>query len=50
MPSTCPSITILFHDPPYSRALEDSAYRRGLQMDFIRQGKPEENAVIERYK
>jgi putative transposase len=30
-----------------SRALEDWAYRRGVQLDFIRPGKPVENAVIE---
>ncbi len=30
-----------------SRALEDWAYRRGVQLDFIRPGKPVENASIE---
>lgn len=30
-----------------SRALEDWAYRRGVQLDFIRPGKPVENAFIE---
>jgi putative transposase len=30
-----------------SRALEDWAYRRGVQLDFIRPGKPIENAFIE---
>jgi hypothetical protein len=29
-----------------SRALEDWAYRRGVQLDFIRPGKPVENAVL----
>ena len=30
-----------------SRALEDWAYRRGMQLAFIRPGKPVENAFIE---
>lgn len=30
-----------------SRALEDWAYRRGVQLDFIRPGRPVENAFIE---
>ena len=30
-----------------SRALEDWAYRRGVQLDYIRPGKPVENAFIE---
>ena len=30
-----------------SRALEDWAYRRGVQLDFIRPGKPLENPFIE---
>ena len=29
-----------------SRALEDWAYRRGVQLDCIRSGKPVENAFI----
>jgi putative transposase len=32
-----------------SRALEDWAYRRGIQLDFIRAGKPVENAHIESF-
>ena len=32
-----------------SRALEDWAYRRGVQLDFIRPGKPVENAFIDGY-
>ena len=32
-----------------SRALEDWAYRRGVQLDFIRLGKPVENAYIESF-
>lgn len=32
-----------------SRALEDWAYRRGVQLEFIRQGKPVENAFIESF-
>ena len=31
------------------RALEDWAYRRGVQLDFIRPGKPVENACIESF-
>jgi putative transposase len=33
----------------FSRALEDWAYRRGVQLDFIRPGKPVENAFIEAF-
>jgi putative transposase len=33
-----------------SRALEDRAYRRGVQLDCIRRGKPVENAFIESFK
>jgi putative transposase len=32
-----------------SRALEDWAYRRGVQLDLIRPGKPVENAFIEAF-
>jgi putative transposase len=32
-----------------SRALEDWAYARGVQLDFIRPGKPVENAFIESF-
>src|SRR5712692_6037526 len=32
-----------------SRAFEDWAYRRGVQLDFIRPGKPVENAFIESF-
>jgi len=32
-----------------SRALEDWAYRRGVLLDFIRPGKPVENAFIESF-
>ena len=32
-----------------SRALEDWAYRRGVQLDFIRPGKPIEDAFIESF-
>ena len=32
-----------------SRALEDWAYRRSVQLDFIRPGKPVENAFIESF-
>lgn len=33
----------------HSRALEDWAYRRGVQLDFIRPGTPVENAFIESF-
>lgn len=32
-----------------SRALEDWAYRQGIQLDFIRSGKPMENVCIESF-
>ena len=32
-----------------SRALEDWAYRRGVQLDFTRPGKPVDNAFIESF-
>jgi transposase InsO family protein len=32
-----------------SRALEDWAYHRGVQLDFIRPGKPVENAFIDAF-
>jgi putative transposase len=33
----------------HSRALEDWAYQRSVQLDFIRPGKPVENAFIESF-
>ncbi len=43
------SITV-DHGPEFqSRALEDWAYRRGVQLDFIRPGKPVVNAFIESF-
>ena len=43
------SITV-DHGPEFhSRALEDWAYRRSVQLDFIRPGKPVENAFIESF-
>ena len=33
-----------------SRALEDWAYRRSVQLDFIRPGKPVENAYLQSFK
>ena len=32
-----------------SRALEDWAFHRGVQLDFVRPGKPVENAFIESF-
>jgi putative transposase len=41
------SITVDHGTEFQSRALEDWAYRRGAQLDFLRPGKPVENAFIE---
>jgi putative transposase len=41
------SITVDHGTEFQSRALEDWAYQRGIQLDFIRPGKPVENAFIE---
>jgi len=43
------SITVDHGTECQSRALEDWAYRRGVQLDFIRPGKPIENAFIEAF-
>jgi putative transposase len=43
------SITVDHGTEFQSRALEDWAYRRGVQLDFIRPGKPGENAFIESF-
>lgn len=43
------SITVDHGTEFQSRALEDWAYRRGVQLDFIRPGKPVENACIESF-
>ena len=43
------SITVDHGTEFISRALEDWAYRRGVQLDFIRPGKPVENAFIESF-
>ena len=40
-------ITVDHRSEFQSRALEDWAYRRGVQLEFIRPGKPVENAFIE---
>jgi putative transposase len=43
------SITV-DHDTEFlARVLEDWAYRRGVQLNFIRPGKPVENAFIEAF-
>jgi putative transposase len=41
------SITVDHGTEFQSRALEDWAYRRGVQLDFIRPWKPVENAFVE---
>ena len=43
------SITVVHGREFQSRVLEDWAYRRGVQLDFIRPGKPVENAFIESF-
>jgi len=43
------SITVDHGTEFMSRALEDWAYHRGVQLDFIRPGKPIENAFIESF-
>jgi putative transposase len=43
------SITVDHGTEFQSRALEDWAYHRGVQLDFIRPGKPIENAFIEAF-
>lgn len=43
------SITVDHGTEFMSRALEDWAYQRGVQLDFIRPGKPVENAHIESF-
>ena len=43
------SITVDHGTEFMSRALEDRAYQRGVQLDFIRPGKPVENAFIESF-
>jgi putative transposase len=43
------SITVDHGTEFMSRALEDWAYHRGVQLDFIRPGKPAENAFIEAF-
>ena len=49
--SACPprSITVDHGTEFMSRALEDWAYQHGVQLDFIRPGKPVENAHIESF-
>ena len=46
-PRVLRSITVDHGTEFMSRALEDWAYRRGVQLDFIRSGKPVEHALIE---
>ncbi len=48
--STGPRSITVDHGTEFQpRALEDWAYRRGVQLDFIRPGKPVENAFIEAF-
>ena len=48
--STSPKSITVDHGTEFmSRALEDWAYHRGVQLDFIRPGKPVENAYIESF-
>jgi putative transposase len=48
--STAPrSITVDHGTEFQSRAMEDWAWQRGVQLDFIRPGKPAENAFIEAF-
>jgi putative transposase len=50
MAAPCPrSITVDHGTEFQSRALEDWAFLRGVQLDFIRPGKPVENAFIEAF-
>lgn len=44
------SITVDHGTEFMSRALEDWAYQRGVQLDFIRPGKPVENALYARQR
>jgi len=45
---TAPQSITVDHDTEFmSRALEDWAFARGVQLDFIRPGKPVDNAYIE---
>ena len=48
-PTVPRSITVDHGTEFQSRALEDWAYRRGVRLDFIRPGKPVENAFIESF-
>ena len=49
-PTATPRSITVDHGTEFtSRALEDWAYRRGVQLDFIRPGKPVENAHIESF-
>jgi putative transposase len=47
IPAVPRSITVDHGTEFQSRAWEDWAYRRGVQLDFIRPGKPVKNAFIE---
>ena len=50
LPTAAPrSITVDHGTEFMSRALEDWAFARGVQLDFIRPGKPVENAFIESF-
>ena len=48
--AACPRSITADHGTEFqSRALEDWAYQRGVELDFIRPGKPVENAFIESF-
>jgi transposase InsO family protein len=48
--STAATITVDHGTEFTSRALDEWAFRRGVELDFIRPGKPIENALIELWR
>lgn len=44
-----PEVGVRMSGETVGQALEEWAYRRGVQLDFIRPGKPVENAFIESF-
>ncbi len=50
MPRRLPKAITVDHGTEFtSRALDEWAWRRGVQLDFIRPGKPVENGLIESF-